>query len=210
ADAELRQSGDLAHGYRLLYGAARETGDVHLLVDSSKRLRALLQRPPDTEVEARVVFLVKDPRGYFVSHYRKWLRSRNNGRLKFRLGLAFLTELAVALVSWWYGNRKILRALRTGGFSYIVLSYEELVLETARAGARLADYLGTPVDLDSFGNNPGQLHILRGNALRHDPDRSSRLTYDYRWFYDPWVRRLGFAFRPLLRWGARRGLLPRV
>ncbi|TVR35881.1 MAG: hypothetical protein EA404_00315 [Spirochaetaceae bacterium] len=138
ADAEPRQSGDLSRGYRLLYHAAQQSADVRLLVDSSKRLRAL----------------------------------------------------------------------RAGGFSYIVLSYEELVLETVRAGARLADYLGAPVDLDSFGNNPGQLHILRGNALRHDPDRSSRLTYDCRWFYDPWVRRLGFAFRPLLRWGVRRGLLP--
>ena len=207
SDPELIQNPDLTRGYRALYGAARTTGNVSLLVDSSKHLRALQRRPADTGVDARVIFLVKDPRGYFVSHYRKWQRTRDSGQVRFRLGLAFLTEIAVALAGWWYGNRKILRALRAGADPFIVLSYEDLVLDTDRTAARLGDFLGLPVTFDTFGRNPEQLHILRGNSLRHDPERSSRLVYDYRWFTDPWVHRLGFAFRPLLRWAMRRGLL---
>lgn len=209
ADEELRRGPEVERGYRLLYDAARATGDVSLLVDSSKHLRALQRRPTDTNVEAKVVFLVKDPRSYFVSHYRKWMRTTAATLGPVRRFLSRIVEIGVALGSWWHGNRKILRVLRAGGFSFIALAYEDLVLDTEQAATRLSDFLDVPVDLTRIGQDRERLHILRGNALRHDPQRSSRLIYDYRWFYDPSVRRLGFVFGPLLRWGIRRGLLPK-
>jgi hypothetical protein len=208
-EAELRASKDLSRGYATLHAGLLQRDDVHLAVDSSKHLRALESIEQSDRITVKVIFLVKDPRSYFVSHYRKWISSAGadaaaRGKRRAR---TFPAELAVALGSWWYGNRKILRTLRTGGYDYIVLSYEDMVLDTERAEQRVSEFLGVPVSLSDYTVREEQQHILRGNALRHDPTRSSSLRYDYRWFYDPWVRRLGLPFRFLLRWGAGNGLL---
>lgn len=209
ADSNLRETRDLTDGYTRLHNGAKEMTNVQFIVDSSKHLRALTSIPSTEGVETKVVFLVKDPRNYFVSHVKKWRSSKDSTHRKpeKRRARSFPAELAVAIGSWWYGNRKILRTLRSGGYDYVVLSYEDMVLDTERTEQRLSDFLGTPVSLTDYTIKPEQQHILRGNALRHDPSRSSRLRYDYRWFYDPWVRRLGFFFRLLLRWGEKRGLL---
>lgn len=209
SDAGLRASGDLSTGYGLVHMGLLARPDVNLVVDSSKHLRALESIRQSEEITVKVVFLVKDPRSYFVSHYRKWISSSGTdaaarGKRRAR---SFPAELAVAIGSWWYGNRKILRTLRAGGYDYIVLSYEDMVLDTERTEQRLSDFLDTPISLTDYTIKPEQQHILRGNALRHDPSRSSHLRYDYRWFHDPWVRRLGFFFRLLLHWGEKRGLL---
>lgn len=224
-----------AAGYRALYrsiqdrpytDSGRSTSDFasdgtashQLLVDTSKDPIALKAIPSEPGVELKVIFLVKDPRSYFVSHYRKWLASRRSAgsnrpkrgekRRDKRRAPTFLVELAVAIVNWWWGNRRFLRMLRWGGYDYSVVSYEELVLDTARVEARLSEFLHTEVNLGKILHRPEQRHILRGNALRHSPGLSAQLRYDFRWFYDPWVRRLGFVFLPLLTWGVRNGLLP--
>lgn len=209
SDEHVRKTGDLSSGYATLHTGLLKRDDVHLVVDSSKHLRALTSIRQSDEVAVKVVFLVKDPRSYFVSHYQKWLASRGarstaGGKRGTRTRLGVIIE---AIGSWWYGNRKILRTLRAGGYDYMVLSYEDMVLDTERTEQRLSDFLGIPVSLTDYTIKQEQQHILRGNALRHDPSRSSRLRYDYRWFYDPWVRRLGFFFSLLVRWGRKHGLL---
>lgn len=221
-----------AEGYRALYRALREqpsavsgnsaddvprgtTGRQLFLVDTSKDPDALKAIPSEPGVTLKVVFLVKDPRSYFVSHYRKWLSSRDTnrrrrdaGRDKKRRAPFLLLELIVAIVNWWWGNRRLLRLLRQGGYEYLPVNYEEMVLDSKAVEHRLSEFLEADVRLRDIPNRPEQRHILRGNALRHNPSLSSSLRYDFRWFYDPWVRRLAFAFAPLLRWGVRNGLLP--
>lgn len=204
-----------AWGYRRLYESLRDSGSGHIMVDTSKDPKALRSVPADPGVTLKVVFLVKDPRSYFVSHYRKWLGARGANRTRIqgrrdrkRRAPFFALELGVAALNWWWGNRRLLGILRRGGYDYLVISYEELVLDTPSVEERLSAFLRVPVSLHEIPPRPEQRHILRGNALRHSEKRSSGLRYDYRWFYDPWVRRLRFLFPPLIKWGQRRGLLP--
>jgi len=225
ANEQLRTTREFGAGYQALYDSLAADLKPRLIVDTSKDPAALdalaaLQHSSAAGAPGarlKVVFLLKDPRSYFVSHYRQWLsasRSAANSpdaarrlRHKSRRARTFAGELLIASLNWWWGNRRILHKLRAGGHDYIVLSYEEMVLNSARAEARLSEFLGLSIRLQDYTVRPEQQHILRGNHLRHDSERSSRLRYDYRWFHDPWVRRLGFIFAPILRWGAKNHLL---
>ncbi len=212
ANEQLRTTREFAAGYQALYHSLAASLKPRLIVDTSKDPAASAPA-----ARLKVLFLLKDPRSYFVSHYRKWLAARRRAadgpdtarrlRHKSRRARTFAGELLIASLNWWWGNRRILHKLRAGGHDYIVLSYEEMVLNSARAEARLSEFLGLTIRLQDYTVRPEQQHILRGNRLRHDPERSSRLRYDYRWFHDPWVRRLGFIFAPILRWGAKNHLL---
>jgi len=206
SNGDLRASKGLERGYSLLYESVAAQPGLQILVDSSKRLRALDTIQKLEQADLRVIFLVRDPRGYLVSHCRKFVQLRGKAG-RSAGGLRMLKEAATAVLNWWYGNRKILRTVRRLGVSYMVVSYERMVLNPAPVEQELSAFLGVPVSLSSFGSGPLSQHILRGNALRHDPERSSRLMYDYRWFYDPWVRRCGPLLNPVLAWGVRNGLL---
>ena len=211
SDEKLRASKSFHHAYARLYAHALSKPELRVIVDSSKRLCTLYERPTNQEIAAKVLFLVRDPRGFTASYYRKQLLQRKRGRQGGQGAgqghWLLVKDLFMAAFLWWYGNRRMLRAMRRLGMDYLVVSYERMVFEPENVEQELSSFLGVPISLRDFSSPERNLHILRGNALRHDPERSSRLVYDYSWFYDPWVRRMGPLLSPLLAWGVRNGLL---
>jgi hypothetical protein len=123
---------------------------------------------PDLEV--RVVFLVRD--------VRSWVHSR--ARDAQRKGQAF--PALRSLARWWWVNRRFERELRSCGKPVFVLGYEQLALDPERALTRLCSWLGlefTPAMLQPGGASNS--HLLAGNRLRFDPEKSRRIRYDASW-----------------------------
>lgn len=143
--------------------------EIKWIVDSSQEdLDLALEELPDLEI--RVVFLVRD--------VRSWVYSRAKDAMKRGKRLPRLRTLA----RWTKGNLRFERELRRCGKPVFVLGYEQFALDPEMYLGRLCKWL----DLDFM---PGMLqpggssssHILAGNQMRLNPEKSKKIRYDAKW-----------------------------
>ena len=143
--------------------------DVSVVVDSFQDDLLLPTQLP-SEMDVRIIHLVRD--------VRSWLHSRlKSARQSQRLFADSRT-----LARWWYVNRKFERSLQLSGRPVFRLGYEELALRPFASLSLICDWLELPFSESML--KPGlnsQSHILSGNRVRFDVQRSRSITYDYSW-----------------------------
>jgi hypothetical protein len=120
---------------------------------------------PSRGCEVRVLFLVRD--------IRSWVHStcRRSGRSRWR-----------AIARWIRENQRIEARLKSSGVPFLRLGYEELALAPEASLRLISQWLGVAFSPRMLA--PGQhsgSHILSGNRMRHDPERSARIDYDGAW-----------------------------
>ena len=148
---------------------ARGEGPHQVLVDSFQDELVLPQSMP-SDVDVRVIHLVRD--------VRSWLHSRLKSARQS--GKPF-SELRT-LLRWWYVNRKFDRVLQQCGRPVFRLGYEELALQPERSLQLVCEWLGLPFSEQMLA--PGAhstSHLLSGNRMRFDRDRSRSIRYDAAW-----------------------------
>jgi hypothetical protein len=125
-------------------------------------------------LDIRVLFLVRD--------IRSWVYSRS-----FNLRGGFNGQRALLACFRWYRlNRKFDRALARCGKPVFHLGYEEFALAPEKVLQGLCSWL--ELDYDAAMLSPGRLsssHILSGNRVRFDVDKSSKIRYDASWLHGP-------------------------
>ncbi|MCB1885890.1 MAG: sulfotransferase [Geminicoccaceae bacterium] len=184
-----------------------------VVCDSSKeptRALFLLKRYPD----ARLIHLVRDPRGAIASHY--W-RLKDKGfyhflRKDYRqpwLGPLFL---ALAAASWSVGNALFEVGIRHDPKRVLRLRYEDLRDDPKGTLGRVGAFLGLALDDVALKLDAGETlsagHLIGGNdvrlekGLRFDPVKETKrrrlpgwveaMTVAFCW---PLMRRYGYSIR---------------
>jgi hypothetical protein len=175
----------LAAVTRAIAAAVREvSGKPHLLDSSKEPTRALFlaRHLP----EARLLWLVRDPRSSVASHYWRW---REKGYFHFlrrnrRNALLGPLYMLVAAAGWTVGNLLGEVAARAGGERVLRVRYEDLRDRPAEELRRIGAFLGIEVE-PVLGRLAAGLplethHLIGGNGIRlagslqFDPGRERR------------------------------------
>jgi hypothetical protein len=165
---------------------------VEWIIDSSQEdLQLPLERFSDLEV--RVVFLVRD--------VRSWVHSRTPDAERRGKQLPRLRTLG----RWTKVNLRFERELRRCGKPVFLLGYEQLALDPERHLGRLCEWLG--LGFHAAMLRPGgssSSHILAGNRMRFNPEKSREIRYDGAWLQGSvWPASPALLFPPLARLNKR-------
>lgn len=160
--------------------------EIEWIVDSSQEdLELPLEKFPDMEI--RVVFLVRD--------VRSWVHSRVPDAVSRGKRLPRLRTLA----RWTKVNLRFERELRRCDKPVFLLGYEQFALDPERYLGRLCEWLG--LDFTSVMLQPGgssSSHILAGNRMRFNPEKSKKIRYDGNWLKGPtWPASQALLIPPL-------------
>ena len=124
--------------------------------------------------DIRIIHLVRD--------VRSWVHSRARAGRKSGLRWPAMRQLA----RWWRVNAKFERSFRQSPYPVFHLGYEEFALQPQRSLQLLCDWLS--IDFQEAMLAPGlnsSSHILAGNRVRFDEDRSRTIAYDGAWLAAP-------------------------
>lgn len=145
-------------------GLARYATDwagAEVFVDGEKSLAKALFLTSDDVSRARIIHLVRDPRGFALSSM-----SRGRGTPE-SLGR-----------DWRRGHNGLRRALRLlGSQAVLTVRYEDIAREPAALAERIHDFLGITDSPDR--PNPDQQHVI-GNRMLIDFDGSVQLDEKWR------------------------------
>jgi hypothetical protein len=134
----------------------------------------------------KVILLVRDVRSWVHSEARRGKSRRHYAALR-------------AVLRWWRVNRRLERELKDSGCDLLTLGYEELALAPAETFQLLCAWLG--LNYDKRMLTPGaatRSHIVSGNRVRYDRERTSRISYDGTWLSSSsLVMRAALAWPPL-------------
>ena len=120
--------------------------------------------------DIRIIHLVRD--------VRSWVHSRARAGRKSGLHWPAMRQLA----RWWRVNAKFERSFRQSPYPVFHLGYEEFALQPKRSLELLCAWLS--IDFQEAMLAPGQnssSHILAGNRVRFDAERSRKIAYDGAW-----------------------------
>jgi len=172
-------------------------GQDAIIADSSKSLKSL--KALDENFVKRnfyMLFLLKDIRSYLLSMIDL---KRKHNKQKLRK-----TDIIKYIIDWYYGNKKIKKYLRKNSFPYLQIGYEDFALNTEMLVNEIASNLSISSDNESFAEKYWEkIHIMHGNAMRHDRDKNQKIKYDYRWFYSDTIRKNMFFINLFMRWNNR-------
>lgn len=191
---------------------ATVSGKPHLLDSNKETARGLflLRYVP----EARVIHLVRDPRGVVRSHYWRVAEGRNF-RFMHRL---YSSErmgafwLVLAAVSWTVGNMLCEAARQVAPDRVLQVRYEDLRADPVGTMRRIGAAFGLPLEDvvakieagEAFpvGHNVGGNHIRQQGAVRFDPKAEKARPPLPRWTETvtlvlcwPLMRRYGYTGR---------------
>lgn len=172
-------------------------GEGFAPIDSSKFLHAMaaLQQLKDNALDIRVLFAIRDVRGWIFSSRRADRRKREipyslffSAQMKefwkAYLRVNILRHFPFWLpLEWYIRNETIARFLTRQGFAFRQLSYERFALDTDEILASLYKFIGVE-NLSLKEQNVS--HIVRGNRMAFDPQKNNTIRYDARWFGDLW------------------------
>ena len=157
---------------RLLTGSPH-AGEAVWHVDSYQDDLAMT-RLADDLFDIRIIHLVRD--------VRSWVHSRARAGRKSGQRWPAVRQLA----RWWRVNAKFERAFRQSPYPVFRLGYEEFALQPRSSLQLLCDWLS--IDFEQAMLAPGlnsTSHILAGNRVRFDADRSRTIAYDGAWLGAP-------------------------
>jgi hypothetical protein len=162
-----RAAAEFTAAYRDFYAAIRDLHQTRHVVDGSKSVGKILALTAlsDPDRRARVVHLVRDPRGYAWS-----LRSRD----------AALADIGASGREWRLRHRNIERLLgHSPRFDYLPVRYEDLCLDSDRTLARIFGLFDVdPLPIDKLTETVRKNHLI-GNRMLKTFDGT--LSLDQRW-----------------------------
>lgn len=144
-------------------------------VDSSKYIPALGRLLADVDADVRVLLLLKDVRNFMVSVLQAAVRNRTPERDRRRM------SPSGAFRYWYRHNRAMQRFVAAQGMPVFQLGYEELCLATEPIAQGICRFLDVPFDSAMLDPRSSRSHALRGNRMRHQPEKAV-VRYDLRWF----------------------------
>lgn len=147
-------------------------------IDSSKSFEGLepwLQLQIEGTIsDVRVLFLVRDVRGWAVSDRKTRQRKGRASRL-----------LALSMLSWWQAQRQFLNQLSRRNLTYQIVSYEGLVFQTHPAICRISKFHSLNFEETDWSTKLNHdipvVHDVFGNRMKNNPKLRTAITYDDSW-----------------------------
>ena len=164
--------GDQSEKYHVLLKSFGEHfGKESIPVDSSKTIIALKTLQEVSDLDVKVIYLVRDVRAWVTSNKSFSAGQRNLGSIRYFL-------------RWYRGNSSIQKYLKQTNTNYFQIGYEELIIYPTKSLRGIADFLEIKYTdyILAFQNSKG--HNIGGNRMRNDPTKRENLYYDSRWFYN--------------------------
>jgi len=153
-----------------------------IIVDSSKRISSLKKIESlnaNGTIKIHAVLLLRDPRGWVLSHKDALRKSGQHQRSVLRL-----------LLRWWKMNWMMKKHLEERNIPYTVVAYESLCFDQERALEHILEDVGvhfTHVDGGAVS------HVAYGNRMK-EGFLEKGVVYDGRWKKHPYIRILGALF----------------
>lgn len=176
-------------------------GENSVLVDSSKLLDVMKVVAGLSQVNVKIIYMIRDVRAWTVSrlnhrknapgyyssdgHYANKLAYRFGWKAKlFRPLIPHLTGLNTYYFWLWYlQNRKIDDYLQKNKIVHLQVGYDELGMYPDIMMPKIFQFLGTETEDMTYSSVHSQSHILVGNTRKTDTKRRQGIFYDSRWLY---------------------------
>jgi hypothetical protein len=164
-----------------LYRAIAEMSAVSVVVDSSKTPTQAYALDTLTDLDVRIVHLVRDPRGYAYSRSQQQLRRDSPGRERRKV------VGAVNSSTRWLADQLLVDQLvrPVMGDRYMVLRYEDFVAKPVATVRSVCDFVGL-VDATLPFSGDREVELLPTHGASGDPNRVGRegpvhINPDTRW-----------------------------
>lgn len=164
--------------YKNLLKIVSEKIGKDVVIDSSKNdwmLEVIKKLSDAGEVDLKVIFLLRDARGWAASRYDLGVKA---GR-KIRFYPKYF-------YNWYKMNRKLKKLLEKDNYDYIQVSYEELAFNTEEKIRDIFEFTGLDPDIFNI-DFPPNTHIAYGNRTKKDAHKKKAILYDSRWFHRFWL-----------------------
>ena len=191
---QLGDKADLEQRYAALIETTSELyGKDAIIIDSSKSIQVLQLLQSLRETDIRVLYTVRDVRGWMDSIRKAEKRKKEMpwGKIfepdfkDFRLSYLrhnILRNVPLWLPhEWLLRNKRLQRHIKRSGFQSMNLSYEALVFDTDNVMSKIENF----ADLKNHENgdeSPGrEMHIIRGNRTAFTSAPDAPLYYGAQW-----------------------------
>ena len=148
-----------------------------LLIDSSKSRKYLealyIKNKHLHDVEMKILFLVRDSRGWALSYTKHSGRGADNSFYYVKNSYR-----------WLNANLRLMHYLSKVGKDFKCVSYEGLVFDTIRQLKRVADFLQIPYlpEIPDMAN--ATAHDVYGSRMKNDKGKRAGIVYDDSWIRD--------------------------
>lgn len=155
--------------YTALYDAIRAVSGAPTVVESSKHPSLAFALASRTDLDLRVVQMVRDPRAVAYS----WTKAtkRPEAELHERAILVFPTYPPARAARLWLGHNAVLGRLRRLGVPLLVARHEDVVDDARATLRRIAGWAGLPDDLDLPVSADGVAHLTTSHTVSGNPMR---------------------------------------
>ncbi|MCF8111443.1 MAG: sulfotransferase [Desulfobacteraceae bacterium] len=147
-------------------------------IDSSKSIHSIhpwLKLEHQNLIEGlRVIFLVRDVRGWAVSDETTRKRKGRTSR-----------SISLSMLYWWKTQKRILHLLKKNSVGFQIVSYESLIFQTDAQLSRIAAFSEIEETEENWIDSLKEavVHDVFGNRMKNNTSKRTRLTYDDRWQY---------------------------
>jgi hypothetical protein len=172
-------------------------GQSYIPVDSSKYLYNL-EVLKKLDLDIKVLHVIKDVRSFTISQVDNH-RRKTSDRWRYHH-----IKYSPAYIFWrWYSqNKKMQNFFTDQNMQVFQIGYEELCLYPKLMIQQICEFLEEDVELSMLTLKESQSHVMRGNRMRTQKDKTD-ISYDHRWFFrNEWIIP-AFLFPHIMRYNAR-------
>jgi hypothetical protein len=149
-------------------------GEDRWPIDSSKHVEPLRDFQSMTNLDVRVVHVIKDVRSFTISFIEQARRKKNITRPGTLLAIEYFWR-------WRRENQKIENFLKRYHIRAKRVGYEEACLAPEKVMAAVSAFLGVGHEDGSIAFDNSASHLIVGNRMRGQAEKR-QLRYDHRWF----------------------------
>jgi hypothetical protein len=200
--------------YTALYDAIRAVSGCSVVVESSKHPSLAFALASRSDLDLRVVQMVRDPRAVAYS----WTKAtkRPEAELHEQAIQVFPTYPPARAARLWLGHNAVLAGLRRRGVPLLVARHEDVLADPRATVRRIATWAGLPDDIALPVSPDGVAHLTTSHTVSGNPMRFTTgdvpVVADEAWRKGlsrrdaatvtaitlPLLRRFGYPLRPPL------------